>query len=145
MFLKTHMRQWLLLGSLSIAFAACGGGSKSGDPENPPCDEATCNANGQTCDYINNVCVDCLDKMDCATGMVCDRDTKTCVEGECAVNSDCSTGQHCENYLCVTGIDCDAENLCPSHGICGVDGKCLTSSSTKCTSLAENELPANAV
>ena len=145
MFLKTPLRQWLLLSVLSIAFAACGGGTEGGNEGTQPCDQAACELLGQTCDHINNVCVDCLDKMDCGTGMVCDRDTKTCVEGECAVDSDCSTGQHCENYLCVTGIDCDAENLCPSHGICGVDGKCLTSSSTKCTSLAENELPANAV
>ena len=145
MFLKTHMRQWLLLGSLSIAFAACGGGSKSGDPENPPCDEATCNANGQTCDYINNVCVDCLDTPDCGSGKVCDRATHTCVEGECTVDTECSSGQHCVDNHCVSGIDCDSENLCPNHGICGTDGKCMTTSSVDCADLGEGELPTNAV
>ncbi|MBR2978401.1 MAG: hypothetical protein IKC51_00525 [Myxococcaceae bacterium] len=145
MFLKTHMRQWLLLGSLSIAFAACGGGSKSGDPENPPCDEATCNANDQTCDYINNVCVDCLDTPDCGSGKVCDRATHTCVEGECTVDTECSSGQHCVDNHCVSGIDCDSENLCPNHGICGTDGKCMTTSSVDCADLGEGELPTNAV
>jgi len=145
MFLKTHMRQWLLLGSLSIAFAACGGESESGDPENPPCDEATCNANGQTCDYINNVCVDCLDTPDCGSGKVCDRATHTCVEGECTVDTECSSGQHCVDNHCVSGIDCDSENLCPNHGICGTDGKCMTTSSVDCADLGEGELPTNAV
>ncbi len=143
MLFKTFLRHGLCLSALSLCLVACGEENNDNPQSSTPCDEAACAAEGKTCDYINNVCVECLDLLDCsAPTPVCDLATHTCVQ--CVENTDCMSGQKCVSNACITPVECSEESDCPNDGVCGEDGKCLTSREEDCADLGEGELPANA-
>ena len=126
-----------------MCITACGDGNGGETPEpTKPCSQATCEAEGKTCDYVNNVCVDCIDNTDCAApNPVCHNNT--CVE--CTEQGGgCISSEKCVENKCVPNVECSDEVACPNDGICGTDGKCLTSQSVDCADLATSEIPANA-
>ncbi|MFC1682544.1 hypothetical protein ACFL0X_02920, partial [Nanoarchaeota archaeon] len=50
------------------------------------------------CDTGSGKCVECIVNSDCSTGEICE--DNVCEEVECIVNSDCSTGEICEDNVC---------------------------------------------
>lgn len=62
----------------------------------------------------------CVNSFDCTEGLVCDRQTKTCVD--CTGNGDCTGTDVCFNNECVTNCESDSECL-PENRLCNLDFK----------------------
>lgn len=82
------------------------------------CGGATCGAT-QKC--VNDKCVDCAQDTDCSTGQKCDNGTcKTTGTGGC--NPACGTGEKCVNDKCV---QCQSDTDCQPNQACDNNGKCV--------------------
>ncbi len=99
--------------TLAIAFAACGMpgcGSDEGSKGNQ-------GTGGSTGDG-------CASAADCPRGLLCDPDTRTCVEVECDENQACPAGEVCITQTSATNGGVCYEQCTPFAGECSGDREC---------------------
>jgi hypothetical protein len=114
-------------GSGGNATAGEGGGGGAGGVVKLPCDGA-CTAPTAVCDEPSDMCVECLEEADCASGAKkkCDTDTKACVS--CLESNDCptATAAKCDAGACVKCTSNDDCAHVAGKGVCDLAaGECV--------------------
>ena len=131
--------------ALLLAGAGCGGNGQAGkadagvdgadlggDQGSALCTvDADCAA-GEICsDGVCRTDDSCQTTADCPAGMVCNRVTQTCIDGDCTADADCGPGYNCVEHRCQSlcrDVECPTGQACQSETgecaamTCTVDG-----------------------
>ena len=100
---------------------------------------------------LNDVCVECTEEADCATGTYCDVSSNTCIDG-CNDDSDCDTGNqpfcHTDNHQCVQcTTNAPGSTQCSDMPgtVCELVGPARINECVECSPSIADSCPANQV